>query len=288
MILYFLITKECYLDKSKFLSHRLLGYGSEESTIEALIHAMNSNAPRLEVDTRVSKDGVIYINHNPTIESKRSSLTIAKSSSKKIDKFINKHALSTPKLDDFLSVYTKRKNKRQILMLDIKDFGFEKEHVFFVNKHKLEKNIAWVSWIPQSLLRLDKLSPNSTKILSYMPVNDFFANFTRNISIKKVPFIPIVLIGEYFYKKPLGNFTHGYQHAYFSKELNQELILMLSKNGGGVCISKKILTKELIAFNRSHNLKTAVFAAQDRREYTELSNFGADIIFCDFTDSELS
>jgi hypothetical protein len=121
-----------------------------------------------------------------------------------------------------------------------------------------------------------------------MPVNDFFANFTRNISIKKVPFIPIVLIGEYFYKKPLGNFTHGYQHAYFSKELNQELITMLSKNGGGVCVSKKILTKELIVFNKHHNIKTAVFAAEDKGEYKKLSNFGADIIFCDFVYSKLS
>jgi len=276
------------LDKSKFLSHRLLGYGTQESTIEALSSAMNSEAPYLEVDTRVSKDGVIYINHNPTIESKRSSLTIATTSSKKIDKFIHKHTLSTPKLDDFLNIYTKRKNKRQVLMLDIKDFGFEKEHLFFVNKYKLDKNITWVSWIPQALLELDKLSPNSTKILSYMPVNDFFANFTRNISIKKVPFVPIVLIGEYFYKKPLGNFTHGYQHAYFAKELNQELITMLSKNGGGVCVSKKILTKELITFNKKYNIKTAVFAAEDKQEYKKLANFGADIIFCDFVDNKLT
>lgn len=275
------------MDKSKFLSHRLLGYGTTESTIEALSSAMNSDALYLEVDTRVSKDGVIYINHNPTIESKRSSLSIARNDSKRIDKFIQKHSLNTPKLDDFLNMYTKRKNKRQVLMLDIKDFGFEKEHLFFVNKYRLEKNIAWVSWIPQALLTLEKLSANSTKFLSYMPVNDFFANFTRNISIKKVPFVPIVLIGEYFYKKPLGKFTHGYQHAYFSKELNHELIAMLSKNGGGVCISKKILTHELIEFNKYHNIKTAVFAAEDKQEYKKLSNFGTDIIFCDFVDSEL-
>ncbi len=275
------------MSNSKFLSHRLLGFGQGESTLSALEHAMNANIPYLEVDTRVSKDGVIYINHNPTIESKRGSLTIAKSDSKKIDAFIAKNKLATPKLDAFLALYTKRKNTKQMLMLDIKDYGFEKLHLSFVTKYKLMNNIAWVSWIPQTLLILDSLAPHMPKILSYIPVNSFFHTFTQNLTIKKIPFIPIVLIGEKYYKKKLVTYAHGFQHAYFSLELNSELVAMLSKNGGGVCVSKRFLTKELIAFNRAHNIKTTVFSVEDRKEYQKLSSFGADIIFCDFIDSKV-
>ena len=106
-------------------------------------------------------------------------------------------------------------------------------------------------------------------------------------AIKKIPFIPIVLIGEKYYKKKLVTYAHGFQHAYFSLKLNSELVAMLSKNGGGVCVSKRFLTKDLIAFNRSHNIKTTVFSAEDRKEYKKLASYGADIIFCDFIDSKV-
>ena len=275
------------MNTKKFLSHRLLGFTQGESSLEALKLAMNSHAPYLEVDTRVSKDGVIYINHNATIESKYASLTIAKQKSNKIDSFIKKHNLSTVKLELFLAEYTKRKNTKQILMLDIKDYGYEELHLQLVSKYKLQKAIAWVSWIPQTLLKIDTLSPHSTKFLSYVPVNDFFNTFTSNISVVKVPFTPIVLIGDKYYNKSLQGLTHGYQHALLSHNLNKELIILLSKNSSGVCVSKKFLTKKQLEFNKSNNIRTAVFSAENIEEYNKLSHFGADIIFSDFIPKEI-
>lgn len=54
--------------KEKYLSHRLLGYDEYESSINALKKIMNKKIKYIEIDTRVSKNGVIYINHNPTIK----------------------------------------------------------------------------------------------------------------------------------------------------------------------------------------------------------------------------
>ena len=134
---------------------------------------------------------------------------------------------------------------------------------------------------------MDKIDPQTPKILSFIPVNDMFTPITKNVSIQKIPFIPIVLIGRDHYKSDLKTLAHGYQHAYLSYELNQELLTLLSKNGGGVCISKNLLTSKQLEFNKNNGLKTAVFSAEDRREYKKLSDLGVDIVFCNFIDKEI-
>lgn len=275
------------MSNEKYLSHRLNGFDAKEASLAALEKAIISHAPFLEIDTRVSKDGTIYISHDDMISSTRRTLSISKSNSSKIDSFIKKHSLEIISLDKLLQVFSKRKYKSQKLMIDIKDYGFEEEHLRLVQKYNLNKNIFWVSWIPQSLLKLDKLDPNTPKILSFIPVNDIFTPITQNISIAKIPFIPIVLIGREYYKSDLKDLARGYQHAYLTYELNNELLALLSKNGGGVCISKNLLTAKQLSFNKTHELLTTVFAAADRKEFKKISKMGVDIVFCDFVDKEI-
>ena len=275
------------MGNEKFLSHRLNGFDTEESSLQGLKNATKANIPYLEIDTRVSKDGVIYVNHDNFIKHQTGSISISHNSSVKIDNYIKKNNLKTIKLDLLLDVFSKRANRSQILMIDVKDYGFEQLHLNLVGKYNLQKNIIWVSWIPQTLIEIDKISPDSTKILSFVPVNDAFASITKNITIKKIPFINVVLIGKDYFNKDLKNHAYGFQHAYLSAQLNQRLITLLAKNGGGVCISKKILTKNQLDFNKLHGLKTAVFSAQDRNEYNALSKKGVDIIFCDFIDAQV-
>ncbi len=275
------------MSNEKYLSHRLNGFDTQEASLAALEKAIVSHAPYLEIDTRVSKDGTIYVAHDDTISSGRRTLSISKNSSSKIDSFIHKHSLQIITLDRLLQVFLKRKHKSQMLMIDIKDYGFEEEHIRLVQKYNLAKNIFWVSWIPQSLLKLDRLDPDTPKILSFIPINDIFTPITQNISIAKIPFIPIVLIGRAHYKSDLKDLAHGYQHAYLTYELNSELLALLCKNGGGVCISKNLLTSKQLSFNKTHGLITTVFAAADRKEFKKISRMGADIVFCDFVDEEV-
>ena len=279
--------KDSLLSNKKYLSHRLNGFDTVESSLDALKKAILSNAPYLEIDTRVSNDGVIYVCHDDTISNGTKTLSISKNDSSKIDFFIQKHSLKIITLNALLKLFSTRKHKSQRLMIDIKDYGYEPQHFNLVKKHNLNKHIFWVSWIPQTLLKMDKLDPQTPKILSFIPVNDVFTPITKNVSIKKIPFTPIVLIGRDYYKSDLKSLGRGYQHAYLTYELNQELLTLLSKNGGGVCISKNLLTAKQLEFNKTNGLKTAVFSAEDRREYKKLSKLGVDIVFCDFVDKEI-
>jgi len=275
------------LDNTHFLSHRLRGFDTVEASLKALKSASASSIPYLEIDTRVSADTTIYVHHDDLVQVKGDSVHISKSSSATINAFLQKHALDIPTLDEFLALFAQRTNRAQILMIDIKDFGYEKEHHGLVQKYDLFANIAWVSWLPQTLLALERLDPKSTKILSYLPLTRFFAFFLQKIPIIKLPLIPIVLIGPQSFKADLGTNAKGFQHAYLTQKLPKELINILSKNGGGVCISKNFLSQDLLAFNREHHLKTAVFSAKNRSEYSKLVAFGADIIFCDFIDKKV-
>ena len=275
------------MDNTKFLSHRLRGFDNIDSSLIAITKAVQSDAPYLEIDTRVSKDGIIYVAHDDALLSDKSSLSISEKTSSEIDTFIQKNSLKVITLDALLNVFSRRKNNSQVLMIDIKDYGFEMQHLDLVKKYKLTKHITWVSWIPQSLQEMDKLDPFSPKILSFIPVNNFFALLTKNISIKKVPFIPIVLIGRNYYNANLKTLAHGYQHAYLSYKLNKDLITLLSKNGGGVCISKHLITKNQLTFNKKNALKTAIFSARNRQDYNKLVALGADIVFCDFIDRKI-
>ena len=92
-------------------------------------------------------------------------------------------------METFLKTFKKRKYKEQKLMIDIKDYGYEKKHIKIVNKYELKNNIIWVSWLPQSILKLEEIEPTMTKFLSYIPINFY-------LKIKKIP-----LTKFYFWKR---------------------------------------------------------------------------------------
>jgi len=178
-------------------------------------------------------------------------------------------------LETFLKTFKKRKYKEQKLMIDIKDYGYEKEHIKIVNKYELKNNIIWVSWLPQSILKLEEIEPTMTKFLSYIPINFY-------LKIKKIPLTRFVIIKEDKYKEDLKKYKIGFQHAYFSNDLPKKFIKILSKNNGGVCIHKSLLTKYLLNKNQKNNIKTAIFSIKNKKEFIYFNNKKIDILFCDF------
>jgi glycerophosphoryl diester phosphodiesterase len=52
------------IDKSKFLSHRLRGFDKNEQTLKSIKKATACDIPYLEIDIRISKDGIFYVYHD--------------------------------------------------------------------------------------------------------------------------------------------------------------------------------------------------------------------------------
>lgn len=272
------------LNLNKYLSHRLRGFDKYEYTIKAVKNAIKANIPYLEIDTRVSKDNVLYVYHDPeynSVSNKKINISKTTSSAINSNKYCNNYNIMT--LDEFLKIFTQRDNKNQTLCIDIKDYGYEKEHLELVEKYNLESNIVWVSWIPQTLIAMDKISPDSKKVLSCLNLFNYsiLGKFLENIPIFKLIFTHIVFIGKNLYSSDLNNYKKGFQHCYIAQQFPNELIDILSKNSGAICIPKKILSKNLIDYCKKNNIKIWIFSVKDYKEYKEYLNQNIEVIFVD-------
>jgi len=253
--------------------------------MESLYNAIKSNILYLEIDTRVSRDGVLYVNHDAqynSIDNKK--INISKSNSSYIDSNPHKKGYFILKLDELLKVFANRQNKEQKLLIDIKDYGFEKEHINLVNKYNLGNNIIWVSWIPQTLIKLHKISPNTPKVLSYMPLNRFkiINTIIQKIKIIKIPFTNIVLIGKNSFDIDLKHYYNlGYQHAYICKEIDAYILNILKESKGGICIQKEHYSKDIKAICIKNNIALLLFTINTKQEYNKISNIKANILFSD-------
>lgn len=273
-------------DINEILSHRLRGFDNFEYTEKAIKKAVKSNVLYLEIDTRVTKNKVIYVYHDAiytTIDNKK--INITKVNSDTINKNIHSNGHQLLTLDRLLEIFATRLNKNQKLCIDIKDYGFEKEHLRLVQKYNLTNNIIWVSWIPQTLSSLHMLTPNSPKVLSFMPLHKFYflGDILEKISIIKIPFINIVAMGKKYFDINLSkrSLAIGFQHVYLAKELSIELLNILKESNGGLCIQKEFFTEEIKKYTKQHNLTLLLFSINSKEEYKKYSKYKVNILFAD-------
>lgn len=270
----------------KQLSHRLRGFGEFESSPSALKNACKSQIAYLEIDTRVSRDGEIYLHHDPyTGKNFTKKLNLAQTSSKTINEthFINGEKILT--LADALKAFAARKNKSQKLCIDIKDFGYEVEHLQVVREHNMEDQVVFVSWIPQTLLKLADLGTASPLILSHINTLKFkaigalIAKFTSRLNVSLHRY---VVLGGKTYTDALVNTSKGFQHGIILHEIPAPLLDVLSSSGGGICVHKKLISRETVSYCKKNSLALWGFSVADKQEYCKLaSHIGVDVVFCE-------
>ena len=132
----------------KFLSHRLRGFDKCEHSYKAIVKACQTEAPYLEIDTRVSLDGKIFVYHDESFKTdKNKKIIIHETLSKEIQSINHSCGYKLLQFEELLIVFSKRVYKEQKLCIDIKDYGFEQLHFDLVKKYNLEQYIIWISWI---------------------------------------------------------------------------------------------------------------------------------------------
>ena len=110
--------------KQKLASHRARGLGSRENSLAALRKASQLAIPYVELDTRVSLDGVIFLLHDPCFPSSNGrNLCLAKTAAEEIRR---SEWLAEPitELDAALTVFNENSIAPQKLCIDVKDLGF--------------------------------------------------------------------------------------------------------------------------------------------------------------------
>ena len=157
--------------KKKLLSHRLRGFSDIEHTPSAFKKACIYQIPYIEIDVRASRDGVLFVYHNPISGSDIGGrIDFRKNISTEIqkNKFINGESILD--LETALELFKKYRSKNQVLCIDIKDYGYEHKYIQSVKKYNLINSIHFISWIPQTIFRLYNLGAKAPLIFSHLNI----------------------------------------------------------------------------------------------------------------------
>ena len=270
----------------KLLSHRLRGFSTFEHTPSALDHACASSVPYLEVDTRVSQDGHIYLYHDAkTGRDLNRACVFARSPAAQLDqlRFINGEPLLT--LQTALQRFQNRTFSDQRLCLDVKDYGFEEKHLQLVRDAGLDDHVYFVSWIPQTLLRLHELGVKTPLFLSHWNLTAWGKPgrlLTALLRDKRFALGSYVIQGVNRATSDLSAWRHGYSHALVCQQLPEPLLAIMTSSEGGLCIHRSLYDEALATYCLQHGLKLWLYAVNTPHQYAHDATLPAvDVVFSD-------
>ncbi|MES9831921.1 MAG: glycerophosphodiester phosphodiesterase family protein [Candidatus Thiodiazotropha sp. DIVDIV] len=271
---------------SKLLSHRMRGYSNTEHAPSSFQHVGDYPISYFEVDTRVSCDGVIFIYHDPTFtDIKGGRHRLGELNSSKIRTLRHPDGEPIATLDQALYDFSKYSRPDQIFCIDIKDYGFESEHLDIVRSYNIEYKVVFVSWIPQSLYQLAQLGCQSPLILSHWNLVGFgkFGFFVSRLLRSTLQGLgPFVFLGKERTRSSLNRYAHGYQHCLVTSDIPSDLLVTLNSSGGGICVHTTMVKTSLIEYCKQNSLALWVFSINDVPGYKYwLNKEGVDVIFCD-------
>ena len=270
---------------SKLLSHRLRGFAPREHARSAFDRLSAYPIPYVEVDTRAAADGTLFLWHGPYVADERGrQRRIASTSGRDIQAFGDSEVGLVP-LDTALSLFRRHAPAGQILCLDIKDYGFEAQHLALLRRHDLEERAILVSWIPQCIDALSRLGTRCPLFLSYLDltalgwVGRSAANALAGALCRAGRF---VLIGRDRAHDDLGQMRHGFQHGLVACGLDDRLVTALRASGGGVCVPTYLAGRKLLRQFHRQELRVAVFNTYSAADYRWwAAQDEVDIVFSD-------
>jgi len=271
---------------AKLLSHRVRGFGKFENARHAFVAACASEVPFLEVDTRVSSDGVVFVYHDPSVHLPGvRGLPFATTPASSLQAVHYPDGDVLLLLESALESFTKLASPPKKLCIDIKDFGFEANHLELVRDAGLETRVCFVSWIPQTILRMRELGTSAPLILSYCSVLDFgvLGNVVdRCIAGHRLRTRGFITLGSKTTAEPLGNLSHGFEHALWCRNLPQPLLAALQESRGGVCVSRSFIGPRLARYCTEAKIQLWVYSVRTTADFNRYAmQPDIDVVFCD-------
>ena len=271
----------------KLLSHRVRGFGVYEHCPSAFRDACASQVPYLEIDTRASSDGHIFVYHdaytNPSSLSSR--ILIAETSARVIRRVRYNNGEQLLTLEQALNIFRNRTRNDQVLCIDIKDYGFENKHLRLVRNAGVESNVIFVSWIPQTIICLQEIGARSPLILSQWNLirfglaGKFVSMLLENCTFRIFRY---VIIGRSRFADRLDGMNHGYQHAFVCDSIPNTLSNAIARSGGGICVHLSSLGRRIKSYCKKNQLRLWAFSVGGEKDFLKYGmQEGIDVLFCD-------
>lgn len=255
------------------ISHRLRGFDLQESTLKGLHAALQSGILAIELDTRVTADKVIVINHDADIRAQCNSseliANIRYDSLKTIP--LKTYPASIVPLEEFLAIIADHKNKKCTLYLDIKESGYEAEIAAILDRYCMQKRTVIISWLPEVLKSFHAISPDLPLCFSHYAVKSRIQAKALQYSITSAeilhgkPILTTVYINTYnkiLQKPAAATFGKDFEHI-VTGQIEGELLELLSETAGYVCCPYRSISYTDVAAYQSWGVKTMVYAIDD-------------------------
>jgi glycerophosphoryl diester phosphodiesterase len=151
----------------QIISHRFRGFSDHESTLEGLIAALDFGVKQIEFDIRLTRCGTPLITHD---ESARDSSGVLRKICDVMAKDIpalGGDFTRMPSARDLFAAIADHENRDCVLLIDVKDAGFEEMLYALCAEHRLRDRSIWVSWLPEVLYAIHEIDPSARTCLSH-------------------------------------------------------------------------------------------------------------------------
>lgn len=143
----------------------------------------------------------------------------------------------------------------------MKDYGFEADHLKLVERHGLQSQTCWMSWIPPSLVRLRELGATGPLILAHCnltrlsTVGDWLHAALSRVDVRM---LHLALRGV-DHASTAPEFAHGFQHGLVCTRLPVRFERLLAESEGGVCVHRSLVGAKLARYCHEAGLQLWVF-----------------------------
>ena len=252
------------------ITHRFRGFASQENTLEGLKAALEHGVRLLEFDIRVARCGTPMIYHDAEAKDGRDTKRFLCDHMACEFKALGGVFDYIPSAEALLEIASQHADDQTILMIDIKDAGFEDEILALVHLFKLQDQVIYVSWVPEVLYALHARNPDARLCLSHWcqapPASERLGHDVFEAVGNNIPFSGRTHI-------------HGESSGWFTRgPLRGPMREMVSF----VCVPQEMISPGLVADYHQDDIQVCTYSYLDWDHIkTHKSKMNIDLYFID-------
>ena len=151
----------------QIISHRFRGFSEYESTLDGLTAALDFGVKQIEFDIRLTHCGTPLITHDEAARDKRGHLHPICDIHASDLAALGGDFARMPLAEDVFKAIAAHPNQDCLILIDVKDAGFEEMLYALCAWQGLLDRAIWVSWLPEVIYGLHDIDPEARYCLSH-------------------------------------------------------------------------------------------------------------------------
>jgi glycerophosphoryl diester phosphodiesterase len=151
----------------QIISHRFRGFSNYESTLAGLIAALDFGVQQIEFDIRLTRCGLPLITHDEAALDQHGIRHKICDVMARDLQGLGGDFTRMPSAEALFTAISRHDNQSCLLLIDVKDAGFEDMLYALCAAHGLRDRSIWVSWLPEVLYAIHDIDKETRSCLSH-------------------------------------------------------------------------------------------------------------------------